>query len=325
MTSPGNPPLVSIGLPVFNGAHHLPQTLEALRRQTLTDYEVLISDNASTDGTEAICRAMADADPRVRYHRNAENLGAAANFQHVAEMATGRYFIWLAHHDRWAPQMLERCVAEMEADPQVVLCHSGAMAIDDEAREIGCLALQPDTRGLTVRQRYRSAIWRLHCYTIYGLLRREALASVLPVRKTMGSDSVLLAELSLIGSFAHVPDPLFYFRTLSTVGDLKAGLKRLGITLNLWTAPGVFLTYAREMFAVIKRRAPRAGLRWALRATLALRLTKAAVGFFGSLTFAACCPRLYRKMVTRIVQRRSANQPTVTCNSAPQRECHERH
>ena len=83
-------PLVSIGLPVFNGAHHLPQTLEALGKQTLTDYQLLISDNASTDGTEAICRAAAATDPRVSYQRNEENLGAARNFELLVERARGR-------------------------------------------------------------------------------------------------------------------------------------------------------------------------------------------------------------------------------------------
>ena len=112
-------PKLSLGIPVYNGAAYLAQLFDCLRGQTLTDYEAIISDNASTDATEQICRRVAAADPRFRYQRNARNIGAAPNFNRVFEQATGQYFKWTAHDDLLAPTYLERCVAVLDDDPSV--------------------------------------------------------------------------------------------------------------------------------------------------------------------------------------------------------------
>ncbi len=307
------PPLVSIGLPVYNGEAYLGPTLEAICAQTLTDFELLISDNASTDGTEAICRSAAADDQRIRYFRNSENLGASANFQRLAELATGRYFIWASHHDCWAPEMLEKCVEVMEADPQVVLCHTGAVQVDDQGRHVTRLPQQVDTRGWTVRRRFSQAIWRQHCYTIYGLLRRSALVEALPLRKILGTDNVMLAELSLLGTFAHIDEPLFYFRVLSSSGDMESLFRRLNIKLTPWTAPGIFSAYAGAMYGIIRRRVPQRGLRWTLYCNCTVRLIKAGIGFFGSLIMSRLFPALYRRLCNRLLNINAKDTDVAQC------------
>ncbi len=107
-------PKVSVGMPVYNGAETLPAALDSLLAQTYTDFEVLINDNASTDATEAICRAYAARDSRIRYERNSANLGAAGNFNRVFERARGAYFKWFACDDLLAPDYLAECVAALE-------------------------------------------------------------------------------------------------------------------------------------------------------------------------------------------------------------------
>src|SRR4051794_21949091 len=123
-------PRVSIGLPVFNGDDFLEQAIESLLGQTFTDFELLISDNASTDRTEEICRRFVARDPRVQYWRNPRNIGGMRNANLTFERARGEYFRWAAHDDICGPTMLERLVAELDTRPDVAVVFAAAVAID---------------------------------------------------------------------------------------------------------------------------------------------------------------------------------------------------
>lgn len=103
-------PKVSIGMPVYNGEKSIREALDSLLAQTFTDFELIISDNASTDGTEAICREYVERDPRIRYVRQSENRGPIANFQFVLEEAVGEYFMWAAHDDERESFFVRFCV-----------------------------------------------------------------------------------------------------------------------------------------------------------------------------------------------------------------------
>src|SRR5436190_12174806 len=92
-------PIVSIGLPVFNGERYLRQALDSLLGQDFQDFELIISDNASTDRTAEICRAYVAKDRRIRYYRNESNIGSAPNYRRVFELARGEFFKWCSHDD----------------------------------------------------------------------------------------------------------------------------------------------------------------------------------------------------------------------------------
>jgi len=126
LSSAGVPkkPLVSIGMPVYNGAKFIREALDSLLAQTFTDFELIISDNASTDETEAICREYAAKDARIRYIRQPENRGALANFQFVLDEAVGEYFMWAAADDRRHPSALERMIEVFEQNPNAGLVFS---------------------------------------------------------------------------------------------------------------------------------------------------------------------------------------------------------
>src|SRR3954463_12928543 len=115
-------PLVSIGLPVYNGEHFIAAALDSLLAQDYAPIELIISDNASTDRTPEICREYAANDPRVRYYRISTNVGVIKNFNRVFERSTGDYFMWAGDHDLRAPTYVSRCMEIMTADPSVVLC-----------------------------------------------------------------------------------------------------------------------------------------------------------------------------------------------------------
>ncbi|APW36991.1 hypothetical protein RD110_07075 [Rhodoferax koreense] len=102
-----SPPMVSIGMPVFNGGRYIREALESLLRQSHINFELIISDNASTDNTANLCREFAARDARVRYVRQASNIGALGNFQYLLDQATGQYFMWAACDDYWDDRWIE--------------------------------------------------------------------------------------------------------------------------------------------------------------------------------------------------------------------------
>lgn len=101
---------VSIGLPVYNGEFLIREALDSLLGQSFTDIEIIISDNNSEDGTEAICREYSNKDSRVVYFRQEKNIGAANNFRFVLGKGTGKYFMWAAHDDYWDKKLIENSV-----------------------------------------------------------------------------------------------------------------------------------------------------------------------------------------------------------------------
>jgi tetratricopeptide (TPR) repeat protein len=209
-------PLVSIGVPVYNGENYLRQALECLVAQDYDNFQLIISDNASTDGTPGICREIAGHDKRIGYVRQEENHGSPWNFKFVASQARGKYFMWAAHDDLWAPTFVSKCVEKLEANPQAVLCCTEINFIDGAGKpsvhyqgytNIGTL-------GLTPTERIHELISLPGWFAVYGMMRREALQKISLGLGTYGYDVVLLLELLLQGDFAKVPEALFSFRIL---------------------------------------------------------------------------------------------------------------
>ena len=203
-------PRVSIGLPVFNGERFIAESIESVLAQSDANLELVISDNASTDGTAALCRRYAERDPRVRYHRAECNLGAAWNYNRVLALSRGELFKWLGHDDRIAPTFVARCVAVLDqAGPEVVLCYPRTQIIDEAGTPRG---IYPDDLELDEpkpRQRLVHLVRRFNlCNPVLGLIRREALERTRRIGPFVSSDLVLLAELALLGRFVELPEPL---------------------------------------------------------------------------------------------------------------------
>lgn len=214
------PPRVSIGLPVYNGERYLSEAIDAILGQTFKDLELIISDNASSDATEQICREYVASDPRVRYYRNIKNRGAARNFERVFDVARSEYFKWAAVDDLISLDNVERCVEALERNPRAVLAYSLATHIDAAGEAFPSNgALGPvDLRGDRVA-RFKQLLHRFNKYSgvsgpmmLFGTYRRAALARVRPMGRYFASDLVLLAELALTGDFVEVPDQLLSIR-----------------------------------------------------------------------------------------------------------------
>ena len=208
----GNQPLVSIGLPVYNGENFLEETLRSLLGQSFTNYELIISDNASTDRTQEICERYAASDSRIRYYRNETNLGAAWNFNRVFLLSRGEYFKWAAHDDLCTPDYLEKCVAVMEADTSIVLCHSRVHMIDSRGTILVNDDISPRASSRYPHERFSDVLRAYMCFEIFGLIRSCILRHTPLMGNFAHGDGILLAWLGLWGRFHEIPEYLFYSR-----------------------------------------------------------------------------------------------------------------
>jgi glycosyltransferase involved in cell wall biosynthesis len=206
-------PRISIGLPVFNGERYLAGALDCLLRQDYEDFELIISDNASTDATGAICREYSAKDARIRYSRNEDNIGASPNYNKVFQLARGEFFKWASHDDECDSTLVRRCVEVFsESSESVVLVYSRADIIDEKGRiigespdKIGCSSPRPSERLAKVIGSSSTA------HSLWGLIRSDALRQT----RLMGcieADHVLLAELAVLGQTVEIPEVLYRLR-----------------------------------------------------------------------------------------------------------------
>jgi glycosyltransferase involved in cell wall biosynthesis len=205
-------PRVSIGLPVYNGEPFLSETIESLVSQSFSDIEIIICDNASSDGTEAICRSFMSKDSRIRYYRNSDNLGPAVNFNWSFKLSCGDYFKWAAHDDICAPDFLARCVEILDRDVGAVLAYPKAMIIDTMGRELEPYDLKLPTDSPNPVERFEALLRGHKCFEVFGLIRRDALAKTCLIGAHAHGDGVLLSRLALIGRFEEIPEYLLFSR-----------------------------------------------------------------------------------------------------------------
>lgn len=202
-------PLVTVGMPVYNAERFLARALDSLLGQTLTDFELIISDNASGDGTAAISERYARQDPRVRYVRQPRNIGAARNWNVLVPQARGTFFKWASGNDTCAPTMLEQCVRALEADPGVVLCYGRTRLVDEHDRSIEVYAADLGFEEERAAERFERvcsemALNNAQC----GVMRLDVLRRTALDRPFAAGDIALMAELALYGKFRLLPDVL---------------------------------------------------------------------------------------------------------------------
>jgi glycosyltransferase involved in cell wall biosynthesis len=200
-------PLVSIGMPVYNGAKYIHGALDALLKQTYAHFELIISDNASTDETGAICQELAQKDARIRYIRQEKNIGIIPNFHYVLSEAEGKYFMWAAHDDRWDPRFLERTLAVLERDSTCGLAFSNYIVRNlDSGTETKYEVSSSESKSAIFN--YLTQIIKMRPSLIYGLFRFDKIKD----KRLAGfdySDVHLLSELAIESSIRVVDDYLY--------------------------------------------------------------------------------------------------------------------
>jgi glycosyltransferase involved in cell wall biosynthesis len=204
---------LSVGLAVYNGEKFLEEAIESILQQTFTDFELIISDNASTDKTEGICRKLAKQDKRIRYYRSDTNRGASWNFNRVVDLARGELFKWMADDDLYAPTFFEKCIEALDNDSDVVLAYPRSDTIDEKGEFIKSRNYEMNVGSDKPWERFRHQIIDPHgCLHVFGVVRADIFKKTPRLANYVGSDRVLLGLLSLYGKFYEVSDHLFYHR-----------------------------------------------------------------------------------------------------------------
>ncbi len=207
-------PKVSIGLPCYNEAPFIEETVGSILAQTEADFELLICDNASTDGTQEILKKLAQEDSRIKLHASSTNIGAPANFIKAWELATSPYFMWMGGHDRLGKDYVKKLRLVLDADPQCSLAHADAIYFARDGSDIPGEQVYeaPDVSDESPVQRFKVIVWQLiRCDIIHGLMRRERVHRPL-LTSCRAPDLVLLADLALRGKFRRVPELMFFRR-----------------------------------------------------------------------------------------------------------------
>jgi glycosyltransferase involved in cell wall biosynthesis len=204
-------PLVSIALPVYNGENYLRETIGSVLRQSFEDFELLLLDNASTDGTGEICRESAEEDPRVRYFGSDVNRGLIWNHNRGVELARGNYYMWIEHDDLIAEDYVKRCVRALNDDPKIVLSFTNTQIIDGNGERSELVSNQFDNSSPSRRI---GSLTRGHTVgdAEFGLMRMETLKKTSLHPYIIPSELVLLCEMATHGPFELIPDHLFLRR-----------------------------------------------------------------------------------------------------------------
>jgi len=208
------PPLVTIGMPVFNEGAFLGSALDSLMAQDYVNFEIVISDNCSTDQTSKICLDYAEKFAQIKYKRLPENIGAAANFRFLQENIDGKYFMWAAGHDLWSENLVSKCVERLEESDNAVISFATSNWISKDGEHLSdkesgwC-----DTRGMNPIARFYTVLWG-NMHPILGMIRSESLLLSKPFQSVLGADLILLSELALHGDFVHAVDALWSRRVV---------------------------------------------------------------------------------------------------------------
>ncbi len=224
------PPLISIGIPAYNSAATIGSAIEGLLAQSCGDFELIVSDNASTDATRDVVENYVRRDARIRYERQPVNIGANGNYSHVVRRARGEFFKWSSSSDWCAPTFLQRCVGELAAHgdtvlvaPRTRLFQGSPSTAQDYAFDIEIL----DDTPLARLTRLYSTL-RLN-NAMNGLIRTSALRRTRLVERYLNADVVLMGHLALLGKFRLLPERLFYRRmeaAFATALQDRAGVIR---------------------------------------------------------------------------------------------------
>lgn len=208
-------PLVSIGMPVYNGEKYIEDALESLLAQDHPNIELVISNNASTDRTAAICQEYAERYSHIKLISQPRNIGASGNFRAVVDAATGEYFMWAAHDDLWSPNYVSACVAVLQRHQRYALCASTVHFIDESGSIVNRTFENLDTTSRSTPESCAHILEQDFWCAIYGVMRIESARRAPIERPSFGMDVAALIHICMMGKLACQTDCTFYYRLFS--------------------------------------------------------------------------------------------------------------
>lgn len=306
-------PLVSLGVPVFNGEKDLSRCLESLLKQDYPNLEIVISDNGSTDGTSRIAEQYSRADPRVKYFRAERNRGSVWNFNRVFELSSGEYFAWTSHDDEREPSFVSACVERLEQDPDAVLSPGRVAVSLDPGDEILYVTHFDSFAGPSdVVARYREALSRLPPPAFYGLYRSSAIRKTKLFQPVIGTDLAFLHELVIHGPLAPIPRVMMRYRARESWSTIDQDAHTyLGVGAKPWWYVPFVVLFVDQGSRLLHAPIP-SGLKMRLGAVLVRHQAQELARKVFIKSVGAICPRRYHERLARTICHRWFTNPNIT-------------
>lgn len=255
-------PKVSILLPIRNEERWLAQTLKSIQDQDFADFEVLISDNASTDKTAEIYTPVIEADPRFRLFKHDHDIGAFNNFTFALTMASGEYILFAGGHDLFSRNYITALKSKLDTNKEINIAFGTTSHIDEYNQ------ILEKKRGLYSTEGVQSPVRRFNIYMwadqnpLHGLTRKKDALETFPTKQYVVGGQIYLQRMAIRGQFAYVPEAIFFRRQNRPQEASGARLKRystylfkenINVRISFWkSAIAIMRAAAREPLAVRK-------------------------------------------------------------------------
>lgn len=256
--------IVSIGFPIYNEEKLLKSKIESLLLQTFEDFELLISDNGSTDQTEKICREFADKDSRIKYFRHEKNNGQYWNFRFVLSKATGKYFLWTAADDTILPKFIEKCVKILDVKENVVGVISKIRVKEKQNRKFSRLNEKLEKMGISFRpmkiysisgnyeKKVRAYFKEMPWPMMWSVFRREVFQKSCII-DSLGYDAVCVMNVMKFGGIHCIDEELFIG---NATGSNSAGMIAITKIFNSGMLGKIFPYYplSNHMYHILGKK-----------------------------------------------------------------------
>jgi len=202
---------VTIGLMVYNEATYVRETIRSIQQQAFQDFELVVGDNASTDGSSEIIAELAEQDKRIVHIKRPHNVGALQNWNDIVMYAKGEYFVLAGGHDLWSENYLEKLVEGLDSNKNAVLAFCKTQWLDDKGNELPIATSILDTSGMSILGKYVSLMFANQHY-MYGMTRVSAMRQTRLQLDILGSGEIYLQELAQLGDFTLVENERWFRR-----------------------------------------------------------------------------------------------------------------
>ena len=206
-----NDPLVSVGIPVYNGQKTIDKILKSIINQSYKNLEIVISDNNSSDKTYEICKKYEKKDPRINLQKQINNIGVANNFNFVFKKSSGKYFMWAAVDDYFDKDFILLNLNNLEKNSNAVLSQTKTkLFIDGYDDVIAISSLASFKNKKSILSLYKESLYNFPATAIYGLFRSEKLNKTSLWRNTFSGDLIFIQEMCFHGEFIEVNNECYF-------------------------------------------------------------------------------------------------------------------